>query len=324
MTQAKCTCDTHHGQAMMARLSAWITALLAIANTAEAAAQHSEARAYYLDVTGSMEPIWDEVTGNLKRAIRNVGDETTTMEVVAWTDSSHPLERCKEKATAEGKKSLCDFIDNLKLENDCHTEIYVPFDDFYRNYGGRKGETYFYLMTDGANYSKTRGKLRDAIGGWGSHTGPESYGFYVMLTDEAAAKDVESEVERQDSQLWTVATADVNIRQVKLRHTTIYSVRDGDHVDIAMEGEPGGAKITLRSDDEHFSIVRQEIISTPDGGRAIRVYASRLREDTPEDHTWHITADAHGLPRFTFLLSKAIEVRCINKPYPTVKIAFKD
>ncbi len=289
-----------------------------------ACAQGVEARAYYLDVTGSMKPIWGEVTGNLKRAIRNVNDETATLEVVAWTDSGHKLTRKKERATAEGKEAICKFVDGLKLEDDCHTEIYVPFDDFYSNYGKRKGDTYFYLMTDGANFSQTRGRLFDAIGRWERSTSPTSYGFYVMLTGAAAAKDIEREVERQDAQLWTVETADVNINHVKLRHSTVYAVRDGDHVDIAIDGDPGGAKITLKSDDELYAIARQETVTTEDGGKAIRLYARKLTADPPEDHLWTIEAEAQGLPRFTFLLSKAIEIRCINKHYPTVNISFKD
>ncbi len=219
-----------------------------------------EARVYYLDVTGSMKPIWETVTDNLKRAIDNITDETTTLEVVTWTDSSHPLNRRKATATSSGKLSLKQFIDDIKLEYDCHTEIFVPFNDFYRNFSNPQGDTYFYLMTDGANYSKTRANLDNAICNWNHNTNSSCYGFYVMLSPEAEAKDIEAEISNQNAQLWTVATADININHIKLARRPIFTVRDSKFFDVAIDGKLGNGTITLTSSDCLFSISRQRII----------------------------------------------------------------
>lgn len=283
-----------------------------------------EARVYYLDVTGSMKPIWKTVTDNLKKAIDNISDETTSLEVVAWTDSNHPLSRRKETATSSGKQSLKQFIDNLQLEYNCHTEIFVPFNDFYKNYSNSSKETYFYLMTDGANYSKTRSKLDAAICSWNNKTKSSCYGFYVMLSPEAVAKDIETEIANQNAQLWTVATADVNINHIKLTRCPIFTVRNSQFFDVNIDGELGSGNITLSSSDHLFSISRQEIMTSETGGKFVRVYVNTLSTNLPQEYNWSITVNASKLPQFTFLLTKSLSVKCINKPYPTMKFYFKD
>ncbi len=283
-----------------------------------------EARVYYLDVTGSMKPIWETVTDNLKRAIDNITDETTTLEVVTWTDSSHPLNRRKATATPSGKLSLKQFIDDIKLEYDCHTEIFVPFNDFYRNFSNPQGDTYFYLMTDGANYSKTRANLDNAICNWNHNTNSSCYGFYVMLSPEAEAKDIEAEISNQNAQLWTVATADININHIKLARRPIFTVRDSQFFDVAIDGKLGNGTITLTSSDCLFSISRQRIIESETGEKFLRIYVDMSSSDIPEEYDWHISVNASNLPEFSFLITKSLSVKCVNKAYPTMKFSFKD
>lgn len=283
-----------------------------------------ETRVYYLDITGSMKPIWDNVTGNLKKAIENVNDETATLEVVAWTDSRHKLIRKKVKATDNGKTELKNFIDGITLVEDTYTEVYVPFDDFFNNYGSSKDETYFYLMTDGATYSKTAQKLNSAINSWDSKTSSTCYGFYVMLTDEAAAGNIKDMVTKQDAQLWAVETADVNIKHIKLERQPIYDVRNAETFDIGITGDLGGAAIKLASDDKYYSIASQRMITTANGCKAVQCTVQKRGDSLPEEHQWNISVSAVDLPQFTFLISKSISVKCVNKPYPTVKISFKD
>lgn len=317
---------TSHKQAgHINKLTRTILALLLImlCNTVDAQLL-KETRVYYLDITGSMKPIWDNVTGNLKKAIDNVNDETATLEVVAWTDSRHELRRKKVKATDSGKSELKNFIDGITLIEDTYTEVFVPFEDFYKNYGASKDETYFYLMTDGATYSKTTSKLDSAIDSWRNLTNSTCYGFYVMLTDEAAAGNIKNKVAAQDAQLWTVETADVNIKHVKLERRPIYDVRNSETFDVGISGDYGGASISLTGSDQYYSIASQKVVSTSDGGKAIRVTVKKSTTDLPTDHQWRIGVNAVGLPQFTFLISKTINVMCVNKPYPTVKISFKD
>ncbi len=271
-----------------------------------------------------MKPIWDDVTGNLKKAIANVNDETTTLEVVAWTDSRHELKRRKVKATESGKSELNKFIDEIDLVSDTYTEVFVPFDDFYKNYGSSANETYFYLMTDGATYSKTAQKLNDAIESWKTRTSNTCYGFYVMLTGEAAAESIKGKVAQQDAQLWTVETADVNIKHIKLERQPVYDVRNTQTFDVGISGDLGGARITLTSNDQYYSIANQNVVTTSDGGKAVRVTVKKSDKDLPTTHQWLLSVNADGLPKFTFLISKTISVKCVNKPYPTVKISFKD
>lgn len=303
---------------------------LAIATTLMLCAVYTEAqvnkevRVYYLDITDSMAPIWEEVTDNLKRAINNVSDETTTLEVVAWTDSKHTLQRSTAKANDKGKKKLCSFIDNIKREKKCYTEIYVPFNDFYSRYTNSTRETYFYLMTDGANYSKTRSKLDSAINSWKSKTSSSCYGFYVMLSEDAAAKDIENEVANQNAQLWTVKTADVNINHVKLLRSPIYTVRSSEYFDVPIDGDFGGASFKFLSTDSYYKVSDYNIVKTNSGDKAIRIYVDKISNNLPVNHTWQISVNASNLPNFTFLLNKSLSVKCVNEPFSTLKFTFKD
>ena len=68
-----------------------------------------ERRVYYLDCSYSMKSlkIWDKVRENLKTAIDNVGDETTELIVIPFTDrrvNHFPLPVFDEFATLEGKQ----------------------------------------------------------------------------------------------------------------------------------------------------------------------------------------------------------------------------
>ena len=300
-----------------------ITFLFLLLSNASNAQIPKETRVYYLDITGSMEPIWDDVTSNLKKAIENVNDETTTLEIVTWTDSKHELKRKKVKATEDGKSQLRAFIDGIELIKDTYTEVYIPFDDFYSNYGSSSAETYFYLMTDGRTYSKTAQKLNSAIETWKSRTIGTCYGFYVMLSKEAVAENIEKKVAEQDAQLWTVETADINIKHIKLERTPVYDVRNSENFDIAISGDLGGAKLKLKSSDSLYGVAGQDVVST-NGGKVLQVRVAKLSDNLPAEHQWNISISAEGLPKFTFLISKTVNVRCINKPYPTVKISFKD
>ena len=140
-------------QSHLNTLALRLAVLIATITTSVAAiGQANEYRAYYLDVTASMEDngIWQPVKETLKEAIKKITDETTTLEIVAWTDDNHKNgPSLKRKADENGKRELCKFIDELQTVSNCHTDVYVPFEDFCSKHAQDKGETYFFLMTDG-------------------------------------------------------------------------------------------------------------------------------------------------------------------------------
>lgn len=309
----------HMAAAAVAALS------MSLSHTTVSAQVNNETRVYYLDVTGSMEDngIWDKVRDNLKAAISSVSDETTNLEVVAWTDKAHALQRKSCKATSKGKRDLCDFVDNLTTERKCYTEVWVPFEDFYAK--RKSGDTYFYLMTDGKTKDATKAKLHSAIDSWDDKTNSTCYGFYVMLCDDAVSADVESLIEQQDAQLWTVKSADVNIRRVRIAPSTIYAVRDADFVDVPIQGNFGNAKFDVKLQNGFYCLEHHEIVETDNGQKAIRLHLSK-GETLPEEETIELSvkvADGSALPEFTFLVTSKFKVKCVNKLYPKLQISFK-
>ena len=65
-------------------------------------------------------------------------------------------------------------------------------------------------------------------------------------------------------------------------------------------------------------------MTSESGDKFLRVYVEKLSSDIPAEYDWRINVNASNLPQFTFLLTKSISVKCINKPYPTMKFSFKD
>lgn len=317
------TAKQNHLNTLALRLALLIAA---ITTSVAAIGQANEYRAYYLDVTASMEDngIWQPVKETLKEAIKKITDETTTLEVVAWTDDNHKNgPSLKRKADENGKRELCKFIDELQTVSDCHTDVYVPFEDFYSKHAQDKGETYFFLMTDGKTFSKNREKLDKAINDWKHKTNSHTYGFYVMLTSEAAAQDIKAAVERQNTQLWTVETADVNIGHVKLEKTD-YMVRERKgYCDIPVHGQFAKGEISVCLDDPFYAISRQAMTQDSHGNNALRVFFEHKTSDLPTNRVITLTAKAEKLPQYTFLITKSVEIECINKFVPAVEISFR-
>lgn len=298
-----------------------LTALVCLATSAQ------EHRSYYIDVTASMvsNNIWDPVRQNLKAAIDKVNAETTTLEVVAWTDSNHPLQRCSQKATPDGKAALKAFIDDLQTESNCYTEAWVPFDDFYKNHKGDAGDSYFFLMTDGATWSKSADKLAQAISNWKSVTGARTYGFYVMLHNSGADQNVQKRIEEQDASLWTVQTADININLLRLQDSDYE--RDqreaGEPVRIPFSGmaDLTGVDIEVTADDPYYHVAKSQI-----NGENLEVHLTTTADPAtlPERHTLRLATQAKALPdKFTFLITRSVSVECLNVYVPSVEISFK-
>ncbi len=296
--------------------------LLALLLFLSVSAIAAERRVYYLDVTASMtgyngsENIWDTVTSNLKKAIQAIPDEDTEVIIKTFTDANHPVEKIvSTQATAAGKKKICEKIDKLNpsQNTNCHTDIFVPFEDFYKHEISLTKVDYFFLMTDGNQYSSGINQLASTVAKWNNKTDKGKkhiYGFYVMLTPQAAlSADMESTIQKQPH-LWIVQTADVNINLVRpTKADFICNIRNKKErfIDIPMSGNI--KELSARGSNEYVQVCKTEI-----KGQTLRVYFSLKKKhlsQIPQLSALDLTLTMPKTP-FTYLLSNQVTVHCDN------------
>ncbi len=284
----------------------------------------SERRVYYLDVTASMtgyngsDSIWGEVTSNLKKAINAIPDEDTEVIIKSFTDSNHSVDKIvSAKATKAGKKKICNEIDKLNpaQNTNCHTDIFVPFEDFYKHEISLTKVDYFFLMTDGKQSASGINQLTSAINKWNDKTDKGKkhiYGFYVMLTEGATLSiDMASRI-KQQPHLWIVQTANVNINLVRpTKDELICNIRNkGERfVDIPMSGNIKNIGLSARGSNEYMQVDQTEI-----NGQNLRVYLSLKKKhlsQIPKLSTIDLTLTMPEAD-FTYLLSNQITVHCDN------------
>lgn len=233
-----------------------------------------ERRIYYVDITASMtgynrnENIWNKVTTNLNKAIDNIQDEDTEIIIKTFTDSNHSVETiASEYATEKGKKKLKNRISELNPKQNtlCHTDIFVPFNDFYKQ-GIAKGKVnYFFLMTDGSQYSEGAEQLTMAIEKWNDKTKngeKHIYGFYVMLCDSAQLSPKYSHSIKKQKHLWTIRSASVDINLIRpKKNEFVCNIRNNDskrYIDIPMNGRIQEKGLSIHGENGYCKVERSE------------------------------------------------------------------
>lgn len=290
--------------------------------TAQTFFEKQERRVYYLDVTASMtgynnsQNIWQNVISNLKSAIDSIQDERTEIVIKTFTDSLHPVETLVSAcATSEGKETIKNSIDTLdpSINTNVHTDIDVTFTDFYNHEISKTKVNYFFLMTDGCQYSPRAQYLNTVISNWNKKTdnGKEHiYGFYVMLCDAAYSADIEKQIKAQN-RLWIVQSASVNINLIRPKKKSFYcDIRKKDterYVDIPMTGRLDGLQVT--GENEYCRTNNTTIIKD----NTLRVYLSNKKHlaQIPKVSTLNLEIST-PTDQYSYLLSKEISVHCDN------------
>lgn len=298
--------------------------LLALTLIISASVMAAERRVYYLDVTASMTGyngsvnIWSEVTSNLKKAVNAIPDKDTEVIIKSFTDKNHPVEKIvSAKATTTGKKKICNEIDKLNpaQNTNCHTDIFVPFEDFYKHEISLTKVDYFFLMTDGKQYKTGTSQLAAAIDKWNHKTDKGKkhiYGFYVMLTKDATLSESMASRIKQQPHLWIVQTANVNINLVRpTKDDFICNIRNkGERfVDIPMSGNIKHTGLSVKGSNKYVRVNRTEIKENK-----LRVYLSLKKKhlsQIPQLSTIDLTLTMPKA-KFTYLLSNQVTVRCDN------------
>lgn len=292
-----------------------------------------ERRVYYVDVTASMtgyngsENIWDKVTKNLNKAIDNIEDEDTEIIIKTFTDSGHSVKTiASEYATEKGKKKLKARISELnpKQNTQCHTDIYVPFNDFYKRGIARGKVNYFFLMTDGSQYSKGADQLTAAIKKWNDKTdngAKHIYGFYVMLCNGAQLSPYDSSIIDKQEHLWTVRSASVDINLIRpKKNEFVCNIRNKDakrYIDIPMSGHIQNKGLSVCGENNYCKVERFEIKDN-----IIRVYLKNKKHLTqiPKLSTIEMQISSPK-GKYDFLLSNKVSVTCDNlTPWAKISI----
>lgn len=314
-------------QKLFSTIIALVCAVLSM--TAQTFVEQKERRVYYLDVTASMtgfrgsENIWDSVVSNLFKAIDAIDNEDTEIVIKTFTDSDHKVETIiSAKATKKGKEKIKAKIREVDPSQNIHyTDIYLPFEDFYKNEITRTKVNYFFLMTDGkqTDIPKHQGgaeKLRSAIANWNTITDngeKHIYGFYVMLCDAARSQKIKQQIKPQQH-LWPVESASVNINLIRPKKDNfICNIRKGDnkrYIDIPMAGKIKGAGLKVTGSNDYCQVDRTEII----GDNTLRVYLSLKKKhlaQIPNLSTLDLQISQPTTP-YTYLLSDSVSVQCDN------------
>lgn len=127
----------------------------------------NERRVYYLDITASMDgynnhpKIWNDVKENLISALQAIDKDETEILVIPFTDHKTPLsplgkdvsEKHDGIFTKKDINKLVAAIRDLDTLRNVHTDLYLPFADFYGKRIDNTKVNYFFLLTDGGQTS---------------------------------------------------------------------------------------------------------------------------------------------------------------------------
>lgn len=290
----------------------------------------TERRVYYLDATYSMvsNKLWEPCKMNLIKAIENVDNVNTELVVVVFADDVNPIKKVWKKweqnATYDGKAELVNNINNLVSPvRTSMTNLYDPLVDFYSEAKTNR-VNYMFLMTDGGH--EQGGDFFDAIDNWKHKTSPLTYGFLVELTDKVGPSEIKARdkarkhIDMQKDRLWRVSTADVNINLIRLERTVKFNVRGDSFVDIPIffSGKDRSCvkNLTLKLNNHNgFRITKTDISDDN-----IRVFIDKDIDihRYPTNSTIGLDVKLSGSNDKTFLLTKQVDINCLNKKEKTL------
>lgn len=269
----------------------------------------NERRVYYLDITASMDgynnhpKIWKDVKENLISALQAIDKDETEILVIPFTDHKTPLsplgkdvsEKHDGIFTKKDINKLVTAIRDLDTLRNVHTDLYLPFDDFYGKRIDNTKVNYFFLLTDGGQTScKENGdsKLPSQIDNWEhvSDSGRKHiYGFHIMLSEEAEKESkrvMECIAKQRDNHLWTLRTAkDVNINMIQPIKSSSFDARyeKGRYIDVAFSGRlsdfPGINAVILDNDGCESKELAVKSIDVGENDSTLRLHIAPLVSD---------------------------------------------
>ncbi len=286
----------------------------------------NEKRIYLFDTTKSMQTlgIWDKVKDNLKSAIDQIDDPTTTIVIIPFIERI--IDKWEEKATPLGKSILKSKID-ATIAGGSTTNICTVIDEFYKNVDVNC-INYMFLMTDGKHNTTNFENLITDLKMWNEKTKDKDvYGFYVMLHEQAHNVQVESVVDTQ-SNLWVVKTAaDINVNIFRLKNRMVYNVRNQKESSVIIEGKLNKADNTeldfiLESNTYYELKLIESRIKT--GKVKFKIEPKVPISQIPDSLNLKIKVNFRNTPSdFTFVVPEVIHLNVINKKEKSLTIKLK-
>ena len=286
----------------------------------------NERRVYYLDCSFSMvsKGLWDKVRKNLIEAINNISDETTEIIIIpfAFNSSKSPtLTPITALATTSGKEMLKKKINALTMSKSTMTYHYVPINDFYNNRVNSNRVTYMFLMTDGQDEDRLQRTKTQLLPQWGEKYGNKNvFGFYVMLNDSAKDPDIDRIINNQ-SHLWKVETADVNINLIRLQNHAVFNARNDKYFDLPIFGNTDNVK--FNASFPNSSPLKVENITVKGNHFRVNVSCKQNVHQLPISSDYPLNISVTGLGKYDFLVTDKVIVNCVSKPERSLKISVR-
>lgn len=258
---------------------------------------------------GMWKPLKEAVIDCIEYAEEDPGNEII---IVTFNDAIRDV--YSQKATAEGKSRLVDFVKRYKYKAHKHTNIVAPVNKFYSLLGKDK-INYMFLFTDGENDDpRTRPQFIPTLDSWTNRTnGQNAFGFYVLVHPKADKPEIRKSVEPQKN-FWIVKDPKVRINICTLPSSIKYNVRDEKGKTIAIRGKyaSAGGKVTLVATDDYCDIVCSDP-ALSDGKLTFEVKPKPGME-IPESHTLKLKSQLSGADPYTFVGPEEITLSISNLP----------
>ena len=283
------------------------------------------------DLDGSKIPVYAKGNGmwrDLKEAIIECiqyaeGDPSNEITIVTFTDAVRDV--YTQKASADGKQSLVDYVRTYKYKGHKYTNIVAAVEKFYSILGKDK-INYMFLFTDGDNdHPSTKAQLIPTLDSWTTRTfGQNAYGFYVLVHPDADKSDIRNSVQSQDN-FWIVKDAKVRIKICSFPSSLKYNIRDekGPKI-ISIRGKYANAdgKVQLVTNDEFYDIFCSDL-DIRNGKLGFEV-KPKEGLTPPASHTVLLTPQLSDADPYTFVGPKDISLTVSNLPERSLSLIFED
>lgn len=284
----------------------------------------TEKRIYLFDNTSSMVTlgIWEDVKKNLKNAIDNIDDPSTTIVIVPFVQ--HVIGIWEEKATDNGKRILKENID-AATPGGSSTNICAAMETFYQ-LADTNCINYMFLLTDGVHNTTPFQNLIDDLKLWSSKIGRRDiYGFYVMLHSAAHNNTIETTIASQKN-LWVVKTADINVNIYRLNGQIIYNVRNDNDLTLVVEGKLKNAGNTIANlvlEENNYFDLQISQNKVKEGKIKFSLIPKISIHSIPDEINLEISVNPENAKEFTYIVPETIYLKCINKKEKALKISLK-
>ncbi len=308
---------------------------------------------YLWDVTLSMQgkapgapDIWEQVKEAIITDIQQISDDRTEIVVIPFQHKA--LDEWREPATAAGKAKLIGKIKAYKIplhkfgdKMTTMTCLYEPLDYVVKNVLNADKVDILKLMTDGISDEHQK-EYEDLLGRWCQIAKEkDAYGFYIMLTDQAAAgKTVLERINPCHFDAIDIAElggTNVSLMMLTAQENIAFNVREDYGKDITIKFAHNGSgsfqqgyKVHIYSFENSYIQIDEVVELREDYTVTVKAKylmgQQKMMDTLPRDENEKAflqAEPAEGMDQLPYLMTRILEsptsVEMINKPEKAVK-----